>query len=62
MMHKIALVTMVVRGRKQEGIDGGNGNNDAMVQPNARIAMVDLALEKVLTDYDNHGSPTCRER
>ena len=62
MMRKIALVTMVVRGREQEGIDEGNGNDDAIAQPNARIAIVDLALEKVLTNYDNHGSPTYRER
>jgi hypothetical protein len=62
MMRKIALVTMVVRGREQGGIDEGNGNDDAMVQPNARIAIVDMALENVLTDYDNHGSPACRER
>jgi len=53
MMRKIALVTMVVRAREQGGIDGGNGNDDAMVQPNDHIAIADLALEKVLTAHAN---------
>jgi hypothetical protein len=47
--RKIALVAMVVRGGGRGGSDRGDGGDDAMAQPNTRIAIVDLALEKVLT-------------
>ena len=52
-VHKITLVTMVVRGGGRGGSDRGNGYNDAMVQPNACIAIVNLVLEKVLTTHAN---------
>jgi hypothetical protein len=52
-VHKITLVTMVARGGGRGGSDGGNGYNDAMVQPNACITIVDLVLEKVLTTHTN---------
>ena len=53
MVCKIALVMMVMRGGGQGGSDRGNGNDDAMAQPNARFVIVDLALEKVLTAHAN---------
>ncbi len=52
-VHKITLVTMVMREGGRGGSDGGNGNDIAMVQPNACISIVDLALEKVLTTHAN---------
>jgi len=60
--RKIALVAMVVRGGGRGGSDGGDGGDDAMAQSNARIAIVDLALEKVLTAHAHvrKGSTTKR--
>jgi hypothetical protein len=45
------LVATTVRGGDQGGSGGGNCNNDAVAQPNACIAIIDLALEKVLSAH-----------
>ena len=60
--RKIALVAMVVRRGGRRGSGGGDCDDDAMAQPNARIAIVDLALEKVLTAHAHvrKGSTTKR--
>jgi len=52
-VHRITLVTIVVRGGGRGESYGGNGNDDAMAQPNTCVTIINLVLEKVLTVHAN---------
>jgi hypothetical protein len=57
-VRKIALVAMVVRGEGQGGSGKVDCSNDAIAQLNACIAIVDLALEKVLKRQTEENATT----